>query len=103
MYDCGYPIPANGHLDGYPTDTPTAVLPPVTCTFCDEVCEAPDIDATIFFFDGCNWKVIYVSYSIFGVLTILVQVYIYFVRNPSKNKELIKLMQEQTNESLGIS
>ena len=48
MYDCGYPIPEDGHLDGYPTGpSPTSVLPPVSCTFCDEVCQAPDIDATI--------------------------------------------------------
>jgi len=83
MYDCGYPIPEDGHLDGYPTGpSPTSVLPPVSCTFCDEVCQAPDIDATIGFFDGCNWTQILISYIVLGILTILWQLYVFCVKNP---------------------
>ena len=89
VYDCGYPIPEDGKLDGYPTDPANPVLKPVTCTFCDEVCEAPDIDATINLFDGCDWDVIKISYGIFAGLTVLLQIYIFVFKNPKDSKELV--------------
>ena len=104
MYDCGYPIPDDGHLDGYPTGpSPTSILSSVDCTFCDEVCEAPNIDATIYFYDGCNWKVIGWSYGSLILVTILWQLYVLCVKNPKVNKQMIEMLQEESNESLGIT
>jgi len=48
MYDCGFPIPADGKLDGY-TDLKTT-----DCSYCADVCQPPSIDATVHFFDGFN-------------------------------------------------
>ena len=71
VYTCGHPIPEDGHIDGYPTGpTPSSVLSDVTCTFCDEVCEAPDIDASIGFWDGCDWNTVWITYGVLGGFTI---------------------------------
>ena len=68
VYPCSYPVPNNGTVDGYPVKN-------ATCTFCDEICEAPSIDSSIGFFDGLNIVQIIIYYSISIVFTILWQIY----------------------------
>jgi len=57
VYPCSYEIPINGSVDGYSVKN-------ATCTFCDEICEAPKIDSSIGFFDGFDLSQILIYYSI---------------------------------------
>lgn len=99
VYSCGYPIPEDGHIDGYPTGpAPDSVLDDVQCTFCDDVCEAPDIDSTIGFWDGCDFTTVIVTYSILGVFTLLWQLYIFFVKNPKMKKEWDLMIKDENQE-----
>ena len=65
VHDCGEPIPMNETVDGYTNVKNT------TCTHCQDMCEAPTIDATIKFFDGMDKKTIYITYGVIIGFTIL--------------------------------
>ena len=63
MYPCGYNVPSNGTIDGY------TGINNSTCTFCDEMCEAPDINLSIDFFDGFDSKTVGITYGVLGLFT----------------------------------
>jgi hypothetical protein len=42
-----------------------------SCTFCDEICQPPEIDSSIGFFDGFDGKSVGIYYGIFIGLSIL--------------------------------
>lgn len=65
VYPCDYPIPSNKTIDGYPNVKSTS------CSFCDAMCEQPDVDDSIGFFDGFDKKTVGITYGSLIVFTIL--------------------------------
>lgn len=53
MHYCGERVPESGILDGYKRVKNTS------CTYCDEVCSPPSIDASISWFQGFNAKLVF--------------------------------------------
>jgi hypothetical protein len=65
VYPCDYEIPANGSVDGYPN------VKASRCTFCDEMCDRPDVDSSIGFFDGFDKKKVGITYAVLLSFTVL--------------------------------
>ena len=66
-YPCQYKVPENGTLDGYKN------VKNSTCTYCDEMCQAPQVDSTIKFMDGFKKKLVLILYLVFGLFSIIYQ------------------------------
>lgn len=89
VHPCGLKIPDNGTVDGYPK------LEQASCTFCDEMCQAPDIDASIKFFDGFDTKTVVITYVVMGVFTIAWQIYIQIFKRKQVSKEYDEIINHQ--------
>ena len=61
MHSCGEIIPVSGILDGYKRVKNTS------CTYCDEVCSPPTINASISWFQGFNSKLVFQMYIYVGI------------------------------------
>jgi len=58
-------VPDNGTIDGYTGITNS------TCSYCDAVCQLPDVDPNIYFLDGYNHKLVYILYGSVFVVSFL--------------------------------
>jgi hypothetical protein len=66
VYPCDFKdIPANGSLDGYKNVTKS------TCTYCSTLCEPPNVNGDIGFFDGCNWTLVGIAVGVTALITVL--------------------------------
>ena len=81
VYPCDYPIPEDKTVDGY------TKLKETDCSFCPAMCEAPDIDSSIGFFDGFDATRVYITYGILVGISIIWQIYICACKRPKVNKE----------------
>lgn len=69
-YKCNTSVPVvngTGVLNNYTGITNSS------CSFCQGACIAPDVDIKIGFLDGFSWKLVGISYGIFIVFAILVE------------------------------
>jgi len=76
-------------VDGY------ANLKNSSCSFCSEMCEPPDIDASIGFFDGFSGKTVGITYGALIAFSVLWQVYVQCVRNPKVQREWDSIHEEK--------
>lgn len=81
MYACETDIPKDGIWEKY-TD-----IGNTTCSFCAKMCQAPDIDNSVGFFDGFAGRAVLITYIVIVVFTLLYQVYVQFFRNKQIDKE----------------
>ena len=65
MYSCATRVYPNGTFDGY------ANLRNCTCSFCDDACEAPKVNADIGFFDGFDGILVGIVYGVLIALSII--------------------------------
>ena len=65
------------------------------------MCEQPDVDASIGFFDGFDVKTVGITYGSLIVFTIIWQIYIQCLRKPKIDKEWDKIVQENTSKYMG--
>jgi hypothetical protein len=61
-------IPEDGVVDGYQANTNS------TCSYCDGLCETPDVNSNIGFLDGFSWHIVGWSYLTFFIFTIIYQI-----------------------------
>lgn len=86
-YPCYYKF-KNNTLANY-----SKVVDP-TCTFCAEVCEPPQVDDKIGFFDGFDQKTFYIVYGCMIGFSILYQIYVCAHRDKKAKEELEELKNE---------
>ena len=77
-----------GNLAGYVNVTEP------TCTFCEEVCEPPNVDDHIGFFDGFDTTTVSGVYGGLLGFTLLYQIYICKFRSAKAHAELQDLKKE---------
>ena len=68
VHACNDTIPANHTLDFY-----TGVYP-TTCSFCDALCQVPNITSEINFFDGFNGKAVLITYIVIIIVSIIFEI-----------------------------
>jgi len=73
-------------LDGYKSDN-------AKCTFCDEICEKPNVDSYIGFFDGFDSKAVGISYGILIPISIILEIVICVFMKPKYKRELEELKE----------
>mmetsp|Transcript_32901 Transcript_32901/g.50309 ORF Transcript_32901/g.50309 Transcript_32901/m.50309 type:complete len:125 (-) Transcript_32901:16-390(-) len=86
MHPCGEDV-GNGTVDGY-TDLTNS-----DCAFCDDVCEPPEIDSTIGFFDGFNGKAVGITYGVIIAFTIVYQIFYCKVQKPKIEAEFNEIAE----------
>ena len=86
-YPCDTPVPANETYDGY------TKVKNSTCTFCSSMCEAPDFDSSINFFNGFKPGLVWSTYGALIGLTIAWQLYIFSCRKGKIEKEYEELLK----------
>ena len=67
------------------------------------MCEAPDIDSSIGFFDGFDKKTVGVTYGVLIGFSVLWQVYIYLWRNPKVLKQWDQIHEEQRTSIVNLN
>lgn len=65
-----------------------------SCTFCDEVCQPPDVDDTIGFFDGFSGKTVGIVYGCLLAFSLLYQIWVCVYRDKKAHAELEELKNE---------
>ena len=90
-YGCDYDVNAQDNvLEGY-----TGVINS-TCSYCADVCVAPDVDTKIGFFDGFNFKLWSLSYLVFIIIS--ASLFFWDYRQKASTKEKVdKINQECAN------
>jgi hypothetical protein len=89
MHDCEEEIPwPVATVDGY-TDVKNS-----SCTFCAAKCKAPSIDTKIHFFDGMKKNSVGITYGVLLGITLIYQLYNYFIRKPKIEKEYQDLIDD---------
>lgn len=88
MHPCAYSVPSDGVLDGYPK------IENSTCSFCSEMCEPPDIDASIGFFDGFNNKTAFTFVGVLVGTSLIWQAYLSMVKNKKVSQEWEMIMKQ---------
>ena len=59
------------------------------------MCQAPDIDASIKFFDGFATGTVVITYVLMFVLTLIWQIYLYFFKRKQIAKEYEEIVNHQ--------
>ena len=91
-YDCNATIPPNKTIDNYPN------LTPVTCSFCDQQCEKPNITSTIEFFDGFNGSAVLIVYIVIIAVSIIFELFRVFYLKRGVNEKYAKISQKDPYE-----
>ena len=58
------------------------------------MCKAPTIDTNIYFYDGMDGKTVGITYGVLLGLTVLYQIFTFFVRKPRIEKEYEELVND---------
>lgn len=64
------------------------------------MCDSPDVDDSIGFFDGFDKKTVGITYGVLIGFTLVWQVYVQCVRKPKIDKEWKELVNENTSKYL---
>ena len=70
-----------------------------TCTFCEEVCQPPDVDDSIGFFDGFDTMEVGIVYGTLLVFTLLYQIWVCKYQKPKTAAQLNEVKNEHLYKS----